>query len=119
MPSQKEALDAAMKAHGAWKTHLAMAIGSGQASFDPATVRRDDACAFGQWLHGEPSLRADAAFAEVRDLHARFHKAAAGVLTLALAGNKDQARQAMGKEGEFDRSSSDLMRSLIRWQGRL
>ena len=85
-------------AHGLWKFRLQEAIDSGHSRFDPSVVERDDRCPFGQWIHGEgqSTHRDDPRFAVVRDLHATFHRNAASVLRLALAGAEGSRKMMRG-----------------------
>lgn len=116
MTTLADAVTAAISAHGAWKTHLSIAIGSGQSRFQVADARRDDGCPFGQWLQGDASLRAAPPYAGVKALHARFHLEAAKVLATALDGKKDEARAAMAPGSAFDATSSELVKALIAWR---
>lgn len=116
MSDLTEALQAAILAHGTWKTHLAMAIGSGQSKLVVAVAGKEDACQFGAWLLGDPALRKSPRFAEVRALHATFHREAATVLGLALEGKKEEARAAMARESTFEATSATLTRALHAWK---
>jgi len=80
------------------------------------TVRRDDACDFGRWLYGEgAAVFPDAAsYACVRTLHADFHREAAIVLSLALAGHASEARAAMADGMPFSGASVELVAALNR-----
>jgi methyl-accepting chemotaxis protein len=98
-------------AHGLWKYRLHEAAVSGRSSHTPATVARDDRCAFGRWLHGD-ELRAQhgqPAHEELRTLHASFHVIAADVLRLALDGRRDEAIERMAAGSDFLRVSTRLV----------
>lgn len=116
MSDLKESIQAAILAHGMWKSHLAMAIGSGQSKFAVADAKKDDGCQFGKWLLGDPALKRSPRFAEVRALHASFHQEAAKVLALALEGKKDEARAAMASGSGFETTSSSLTKLLLTWK---
>lgn len=107
----------ALVAHSAWKVRLAQAIETGGSEFSPKIVRRDDQCALGKWLYSEiaPTLRGDN-YEKVRALHAEFHLAAAGVLTLALEGRKAEAQAAMFTVQDFGRASTRLTIALDAWR---
>lgn len=107
----------ALVAHGAWKVRLAQTIETGASEFSPEVVRKDNQCALGKWLYADvaPSLQDDH-YETVRQLHAEFHKAAAGVLSLALAGQKAEAQAAMFTGQEFGRASAKLTIALSDWR---
>lgn len=108
----------ALRAHAAWKLRLAQAIETGTSEFSVDAVRVDNACPFGQWLYGsiDAAARGSAYYEQVRGLHAAFHRQAANVLALALAGRTAEARQAMEVGREFNRASAQLTLALTAWQ---
>jgi len=116
MDTLADALTAAISAHLAWKTHLSIAIGSGESRFQVDEVARDDLCALGRWLMGDGALREAAPYAEVLALHARFHLEAARVLALALEDRGEEAAAAMERGSDFDEASSALMAALAAWR---
>jgi methyl-accepting chemotaxis protein len=79
-------------------------------------VRRDDLCAFGQWLMGDAALREAPLYADVLALHARFHLEAARVLHIALEGRAQEAAAAMEPGSDFDEASSALVAALAAWR---
>lgn len=110
-------IDAAIGAHGAWKLRLRTAIAGSPSDVTPQTACRDDACAFGHWLHGadiDAPTRAGMPYQVVRRLHAEFHRSAGEVLTLALAGNRIRATDVM--EADFTPRSDKLVRALTKWK---
>ena len=110
------ALTKAIAAHGAWKRRLADAIASGTDAATPDKVRVDDVCDFGKWLYSaDAPTKADPHYAGIRDLHAQFHRAAADVLSLALAGKKADAEKAMTFGSAFAAVSSKLTSSMMEW----
>ena len=115
----KDEITVAVGAHGLWKSRLRQAIQTGKCEATVQGVRVDNQCKFGQWLYG-PSItgteKALAGYRECRELHARFHSAAAHVLELALAGQKTQAEAAMQEGSEFAKISHDLTDAMLRWQ---
>ncbi len=113
-----EAIGTAIAAHGKWKMRLKGAIESGTLDVPVATVRLDNACPFGKWLYGEIGAedKASAHYEKVRELHARFHQAAARVAELALAGKKPEASAQLAMGGEFADVSARLTAALLDWK---
>ena len=110
------ALANAVAAHGAWKQRLARAIETGTDVSTPEKVRVDNACDFGKWLYGaDAATRASVHYAAARDLHAQFHRVAADVLTLALAGRKAEAAAAMASRSPFAVASANLTGTMMAW----
>lgn len=113
----EDEISKAIGAHGMWKMRLRAAIDSGKADGDPAEVAKDNACAFGQWLHGAtitPAMRASADYAQVRKLHADFHKCAAKVLAHVKHGQKTQADALMASD--YSKISSELTTAMMKWR---
>jgi hypothetical protein len=112
-------IQAAIGAHGLWKTRLRVAIQSGESDFSVAVVKQDDQCDFGKWLRGDgPDAQAKQSpqYARCVDLHRRFHLLTAGVLALALAGKKAEASNAVDINSDFARNSAELTLHLIEWR---
>jgi hypothetical protein len=115
--SLSEQLDAAIAAHGMWKAKLKMAITSGKIEAPIATIRADDACAFGKWLGTlPPSLRESAHFGVVKGLHADFHRAAADVASLATTHKATEAAALMSTTGAYTKTSMSLIRAITDWK---
>ena len=117
--SIQDEITTAIGAHGLWKSRLKDAILTGRSDVTPAAVRVDNQCKFGQWLYGttvSASTKASPAYQECRDLHAKFHAAAAHVLELALAGQRDQAEAALRDGTDFSKASQKLTSAMIRWK---
>lgn len=115
---QKEEITKAIGAHGMWKTRLTQAIESGKMDTSVETVRMDNQCAFGKWLHGtslDSKDKTSAHYEGVKSLHAKFHQTAAQVVELALAGKKREAQHLMSLEGEYAKVSSKLTASMSAW----
>jgi len=108
----------AIGAHGMWKSRLHSAIENGASDVSATTVRQDNQCDFGKWLHGN-DLSADVKQSEhyknCRHLHSQFHLAAAKVLTLALSARKAEALGAMEGNGEFSKASESLTKAMMVW----
>ncbi len=115
----KEEIDNAIGAHGSWKVRLKDAIETGRSDIPVETIRKDNNCQFGKWLYGGTLSAADktsANYTKVRELHAEFHKAAARVTELALAGQKTEADKMMTRGGEFAAVSSRLTSAMMDWK---
>lgn len=113
----REEINAAILAHSQWKTRLAQAIETGTSEFVPDKVKPDNLCMFGKWFHSLTGAdTTNAYYAQVKDLHAKFHAIAAHVLELALAGKKEEAKAAMDSSSEYADISSQLILTLGRWK---
>ena len=113
-------LDHAIATHAKWKFRLREAIQAGQSEWTVDAVRPDDRCEFGRWLISLPlSDRMSKEWREAKELHTRFHEAAAEVLGSALAGRKAEADTAMAPGGAFADVSTKLVRLLTDWKKRV
>jgi methyl-accepting chemotaxis protein len=112
-----EEIDQAIGAHGLWKQRLKDALAAGRSDIAPSQVEADNLCAFGKWLSGLtwPDTRS-AHYDTVRSLHTAFHREAANVLRLALAGSKTEASQALDLGGTFALASAALTRAMMDWK---
>jgi hypothetical protein len=112
-----DALDHAIAAHAKWKLRLKEAIDTGKSEWKVADVRTDQACELGNWLSTLPvAQRLSRHYEKVRTFHADFHKAAADVLELALAGRKDEALAAIAFGSRFLAVSSNLVLAITAWR---
>jgi methyl-accepting chemotaxis protein len=117
--AKTEAIDKAIAAHGLWKARLAKTIELGKTEIPPASVLQDIQCDFGKWLYGNaltPEDKGSSHYKTIRDLHAEFHRTAARVTELALAGRKAEALAMMELGGVYTTVSSKLTRSLLEWR---
>ncbi len=116
--STKDEIKNAVAAHGRWKTKLKTAIDTGKIDAGIPTIKADNQCAFGKWLHGptitERQKQADH-YKEVKKLHVLFHEKAAKVAQLATSGNKTAALRMMEVNGEFSVASADLTTAMLTW----
>jgi len=119
MATRQESIDAAIKAHEQWKARLEGVASSGTSDLDPTTVRKDDQCAFGKWLHDEVGAadREHPIYQRVCGYHAAFHGTAADVLELSLKGERIKASVALGFGGQFAKQSTLLESVLREWRG--
>lgn len=110
-------INRAIAAHGRWKSHLRQAIETGKSEWKADEVRPDNLCEFGKWLHSCSSAeRATERWKKIRDLHSDFHKEAARILTMALAGHKREAEAAIALGGHFSKTSADLTLAMVSWR---
>ncbi len=115
-----EAIDKAIGAHGTWKNRLKAAIDTGQSDLTPDVVATDNQCAFGKWLHSLPAdVQHSAKCQDVKKLHACFHREAAGVLDLALGGEKEKAMECVAFDGGFTKASAQLTQAMLEWKREL
>ncbi len=115
----KEAINAAISAHGLWKARLKAAIETGKIDIPVETIRMDDQCAFGKWLYGRgfpEKSKNSPHYERVIELHATFHEAAARVVELALQGRKEEAKTLIRVKGEFAAASVRLMDAMREWK---
>ena len=109
-------INMAIGAHGQWKSRLRQAIESGYSEHAVGEICRDDCCDFGRWLHALPAEeQAGTDWKKVRELHAEFHKEAAAVLALALAGRKAEAGTALDPESSYVQTSLLLTAAMMDW----
>ena len=115
--SELTIFDRAIAAHAKWKYRLYQAIKTGQSDWSVAEIRPDVRCDFGEWLRSLPMPERTSERCErVRALHTEFHAAAAEVLTLALAGQKQDAEKAIALGSRFTGISTDLTMALSAWK---
>lgn len=115
----KENIRSAIAAHGRWKARLKTAIDTGKIDIPVEVVEADDQCAFGEWLKslaGTPEAQNSPHYSKCKELHAQFHKVAAKVVRLALAGNVKEAEQMMANGGQNSITSAALTRAMMDWE---
>jgi hypothetical protein len=119
MSLQVSEIDKAIGSHGLWKRCIRMSIESGKSEMPVETAELTDACDFGKWLSGptlSPQDKASAHYMKVNELHARFHKAAAAAIGLALAGKKAEAEKMIAGNGSFTAISAELTTAMLEWR---
>ncbi|MGD0076394.1 MAG: CZB domain-containing protein [Candidatus Binataceae bacterium] len=117
MADTQNAITAAIGAHGMWKARLKSAIDKGTSEFTQARVHADNQCDFGKWLYGSAAeLKSSQHYGKCLELHRQFHAVAAKVLSLALAGKKEEALKAMAVQGEFAVASATLTNAMTQWK---
>ena len=107
----------AIAAHAKWKFYLRQAIETGKSKWTVAEVQPDDRCELGAWLLAlPPDDRNSQHFEEVCRLHTEFHKEAAEVLQLALAGRREDAEAAIAQGSRFAKVSTRLTITMTDWR---
>lgn len=113
----KDEINKAIAAHGMWKQRLRLAIDTTNSEFTVERVRPDNLCEFGKWIYSlSPSDQQSPHWKTVKELHAKFHIAAAHVLELALKGKKKEAETAFTSGSDFARVSSELTSAMMKWK---
>jgi len=117
-PATAQQLTSGMAAHGQWKVQLSDSIGKGAADLDPASIRRDDECPFGQWLHGlrDPAVTSDGHWETTMTLHAQLHSSMAQLVTMSKSGKTAEAVAGMGLGQNFSKISSQFTREIMAWR---
>jgi hypothetical protein len=116
----RESIESGLAAHALWKKRLLEAIEKGRSDFQVATVRKDNACDFGKWLHGLPAEdRSGEDFRKVLELHAEFHRAAGDILALAVEGKKEEARKQLEYGGAYGHVSGKLILAMNGWKEKI
>jgi len=115
--STKDAIVGGIGAHGKWKQRLLDAIKTGQSEWTPSIVCQDNQCDFGKWLYScSAEEQSSPHYNNVKGLHADFHKNAADVLTLALAGKKVEAEKAIDFDSTYSQASGALTKEMLSWK---
>jgi hypothetical protein len=115
--NETEHINRAIAAHAQWKTRLRQAIESGKSEWTPDSVRPDNRCDFGKWLHSvSPKETVTERWKKIKALHAEFHKEAARILALAVASRKAEAEAAIALGSQFSKTSADLTLALVDWR---
>jgi hypothetical protein len=112
-------IEKAIGQHSKWKAALRHAIQTGQIDTTVEAIQRDDHCFFGQWLDGPALTAAEMAsrhYKTVKERHAEFHKTAARVLELVLAGKRSDAERMMSIGGEYSKMSALLTLAMMEWK---
>ena len=112
---------AAIQAHTNWKLRLASACtASTTKTIDPDSLRRDDLCGLGKWLHGTGSRYAsDPKFSQLLAAHSQFHRNAAAVARMVETGKKTEAAALVNAhESEFCKTSLEVVGLLMGFRTR-
>lgn len=118
MTSQQE-IDRAIDAHTRWTAQLRDAIHHCSCSTPLEVIQSDNQCEFGRWLYSDtitPTEKAAPRFKIVQKLHAEFHRTAARVAELALAGRQADASKMLQENGEYNVISRKLINAMQDWK---
>ena len=114
-----EQIEDAIQVHCAWAEQLKDAIETGLSVTTVAEAARVDLCAFGRWLYGRTIpdyAKVHNGYDNAVQIHAEFHRCAAGVLDLALTGRGAEAIKAMDNASPYTSTSVMLVLTLRAWQ---
>ncbi len=112
-------IDKAVGAHSMWKSRLKQAVETGKLDIPVATVRADNACAFGKWFCSSSvpeAVKQSTQYRSIQEMHAEFHQAAGKIAELALAGQRAEAEKLMAPGGVFVSVSAKLTSALMEWK---
>ena len=116
--SLKKEINSAIAMHSMWKSRLERCVDTGTFDTPVDIVELDSECYFGKWLYSDdlaPAVRVSAEFKRVKEYHAKFHRVAARVVQLSLAGKKQEAANLMLWDGEYTRATTELIGELTSW----
>ena len=117
--SLESEIDNAVRDHERWKVNLNALIDKGSISSATSNIDKDNVCAFGRWLYGSTipkDARYDPNYIIVQFLHAKFHQCAGQVVQLLSEGRRAEARALMASDGEYTRTSEQLMGTMEKWK---
>ena len=115
--SMKDEITMGIGTHGLRKGHIINAINTGQSEWTPEMVYQDNQCDFGKWLYScSPQDKSSSHYGKVKKLHEKFHKKAASVLEMALAGKKVEAESAIAENSEYSSISRELTTEMMAWR---
>jgi hypothetical protein len=107
-------LDDAIKMHAAWKTKLAEYLRSPNGSLRSEELEPDNRCELGKWIHSSVAVHGHhAEYHAMKDEHARFHRAAAGVVRKAHEGASVSEEIALGSNSAFGVASQKLVLAIM------
>jgi hypothetical protein len=111
-------LDKAFSAHASVKQRLMRAIRC-EEEIDPASIRRDDVCVVGRWIHGSGRAKhgakhgANPLFIEFETVHRAFHEAAYDAMRSFKAGHIEAAQRSV-EAGDFQTQSMAIGRCIAK-----
>ena len=105
--------DKVIAAHQQWRVTLRNAALRGK-ELDANTIRRDDCCALGKWIHGPGGQRwgREPLFTELLGHHKAFHAEAGKVADLINAGQVAQAEKHMGPGTAFVQAGHNVTQTI-------
>lgn len=103
-------LDKAQAAHADWKRKLLKAV-DGAEVLDVASIRRDDCCDLGKWLHstGKVHYGHIPEFQTLIDKHRDFHDITGIVAGIINARNTETAKSMLGGSSQFSYASMEVL----------
>lgn len=105
-----------VSAHYHWKIRLKQAIETGKCDITVDIASKDNCCDFGKHFYSLPANVQRSPFGQtVRTKHAEFHKEAAQILALALAGKKDEASRRIASQSTFAKLSTEVTNLITEW----
>ncbi|MFA6310509.1 MAG: CZB domain-containing protein [Sterolibacterium sp.] len=105
-------LQSAIRDHHSWRERFEFSItGMPSDRFDFSTAGDHAICPLGKWLLGDGLKFSDCPnYAELVDIHAKFHGTAAHIVKLIGEGKREAAREIL--EGEFSTLSLAIVRQI-------
>ena len=102
-------LDRAYAAHQQWKARLQESV-SARATLDVSTIRRDDCCELGKWLHsnGRSTYGHKPEFKNLLTKHASFHLVAGVVAGIINTKQYEEATTMLQDYSLFSTASADV-----------
>ena len=99
-------LDNAFSAHRSWKDRLLAAVESGEV-LDVATIKRDDCCDLGRWLHseGRKLYGTKPQFTKLMETHSDFHAVTGVVAGIVNSKDHETAKALIGGSSQFASAS--------------
>jgi hypothetical protein len=96
-----------------WKARLRDAVRLAE-KFDVETVRKDDCCPLGQWLHGKGRTQWGhlPGLTRLLDEHAAFHREAGRVAEVANRGDEAGVQRLLGTGSAFSRATQGTVMAL-------
>ncbi len=107
-------LDRAYAAHQHWKVRLQESV-SARATLDVATIRRDDCCELGKWLHSDArsAYGHKPEFKSLLAKHANFHLVASVVAGIINTKQYDEATAMLQDYSLFSTASADVCMAIM------
>jgi methyl-accepting chemotaxis protein len=102
-------LERAFAAHQQWKAKLQESV-SARATLDVSTIRRDDCCELGKWLHSDARVNYGhkPEFKSLLAKHASFHLVASVVAGIINTKQYDEATAMLQDYSLFSTASADV-----------
>lgn len=108
-PAPLSVLDEAIALHQVWKDTFMAAVTTGDL-LDVGTIKRDDCCALGRWIHAEGRARygAKPELVALFKRHKEFHDVC-GIVAIAINGREyADAEKIVGRRSQFAYASIEV-----------